>query len=212
MDVYSAVKFLSELGFQEVVLPFILVFTISYAIFERTMILGTTSSGKSQNNLNAMAAFVLGFTFIAFSAYVAALNIILPSLAIFLLMIFFLNLLLGFFGLHEHKSLKGNWVMGFLFVGIVGIFAVSLGFINKTNWPKILSVFWHPIIWTGVVFVFIIWLIARDGQKKIQAEDSGSSNAKSGPEPSSSGNKGFGADYKDIEDEVNKKGSYAKTL
>jgi hypothetical protein len=60
----NAINFLKELGFFDVVLPFLLVFTIVFAILEKTRILGTmkVSDGTdvANKNLNSVVAFVIG--------------------------------------------------------------------------------------------------------------------------------------------------------
>ena len=57
--------FFRELGVYDVLLPFILVFTITFAILERTKLFGTEKDSKNvdhtKKNLNAMVAFVVAF-------------------------------------------------------------------------------------------------------------------------------------------------------
>ena len=69
----EVITFFEKLGVYDIVLPFLLVFTIVYAIFERTKVLGTeTIEGVdySKKNLNAMVAFVIAFLVIASSRIV----------------------------------------------------------------------------------------------------------------------------------------------
>ena len=58
------IGFLDKIGIYDVVLPFILVFTIVFVILEKTRVLGTeTIEGKpyTKKNINAMVAFVIAF-------------------------------------------------------------------------------------------------------------------------------------------------------
>ena len=61
----ESIEFLAKLGVYDVVLPFLLVFTIVFAILDKTKMLGV-EKGKddreyTKKNLNAMIAFVMGF-------------------------------------------------------------------------------------------------------------------------------------------------------
>ena len=58
----GVIVFLEKLGVYDVVLPFLLVFTIVFAILEKTRVLGTDDiDGKPwpKKNLNAVVAFVV---------------------------------------------------------------------------------------------------------------------------------------------------------
>ena len=69
----GALEFFQDIGIYDVVLPFLLIFTIVYAIFEKTKVLGTEEiSGVkfAKKNLNAMVAFVIAFMVVASSKLV----------------------------------------------------------------------------------------------------------------------------------------------
>ena len=53
------------------VLPFLLVFTIVFAILEKTKIFGATKDGESKKNINAVVALVLGLLMIAQKIFLA---------------------------------------------------------------------------------------------------------------------------------------------
>jgi len=62
----NVIQFFEKIGIYDVVLPFLLTFTIIFAILEKTKVLGTFGKEKdSKKNLNAMVAFVMGFLVIA---------------------------------------------------------------------------------------------------------------------------------------------------
>ncbi|HOI18533.1 MAG TPA: hypothetical protein PLX15_01575 [Candidatus Woesearchaeota archaeon] len=63
----GTIEFLTALGAFDVVFPFLLVFTLVYAVLERSKVLGEANN-ESKHNLNSMVAFVLAFFTIA-SAY-----------------------------------------------------------------------------------------------------------------------------------------------
>lgn len=64
----GTIEFLSALGAFDVVFPFLLVFTLVYAVLERSKVLGESGDKEAKHNLNSMVAFVLAFFTIA-SAY-----------------------------------------------------------------------------------------------------------------------------------------------
>ena len=57
----NAIQFFRDFGLFDVVLPFLLVFTIMFAILEKTKILGTEDKEGhvSKKNLNSMVSFVV---------------------------------------------------------------------------------------------------------------------------------------------------------
>lgn len=160
MDLRVGAQYLASIGFDTVVLPFILIYVILFATFERTKILGTWDGKKSKSNFNSMASFVMSFMFIAYNEYVLGLNKILPSIALFIVMIFFLQLLLGFFGLNRSELLKGKVVTSLIFLGVVLIFGFSLKILNEDLILSFTTFFTHPIIWISGLFLVIIMFIS----------------------------------------------------
>ena len=81
----SAVNFFKEFGLFDVVLPFLLVFAIIFAILEKTRILGTEKIDKEdvpRRNLNTIVAFVIGMLVIATNKIVTAINQALPNVVL----------------------------------------------------------------------------------------------------------------------------------
>src|SRR3989338_4268335 len=125
----DVIGFLDRLGVYDIVLPFLLVFTIVFAIFEKTKVLGTEEvAGKPypKKNLNAMASFVIAFLVIASSRLVAIINASLANIVLLLLIVVMFLLLIGAFHAEgEPVKLEGGWrttLMVGLFVGIILIF------------------------------------------------------------------------------------------
>ncbi|MDP2908831.1 MAG: hypothetical protein Q8N77_03415, partial [Nanoarchaeota archaeon] len=74
----GAIEFLNEFGFYDVVLPFLLVFTLVFAILEKTKIFGVEEK-KPKKNINAMIAFVIALFFVATTELVAGTREMLPN-------------------------------------------------------------------------------------------------------------------------------------
>ena len=75
----ESLVFFDQVGLYDVVLPFLLVFTLVFGVLEKSKIFGTekTADGKngpySRKNLNAMVAFCTAF-FVVASAQLVSLN------------------------------------------------------------------------------------------------------------------------------------------
>ncbi len=136
----NVIVFFEEIGLYDVVLPFLLVFTILFAIFEKTKILGSeTIDGESypRKNLNAMASFVIAFFVIASAELVDIITVV-SSQTVILLMASVLFLLLAGSFFKEDK--EGFWLhergwqiffMIIMFIGIVLIFLNAVGWLDE---------------------------------------------------------------------------------
>ena len=129
----NAIEFLQDFGFFEVVLPFVLVFTVVFAVLEKTKIFGTTGEGdkaEGKKNINAMVALVIAMLFIGTPSIVNAVNVSLPKVAFVLIAFMSFLMIVGFFyskGQLEFQSMgwKIPLAMGTM-TGIVLIFLHSL--------------------------------------------------------------------------------------
>jgi hypothetical membrane protein len=136
----GAIQFFERLGLYDVILPFLLVFTLVYAIFDRTKVLGTEKfedMDLPKKNLNAMIAFVIAFLVIASAQMVAIINTALPMIVILLFLGVFFLLLVGiFYSEKEEVLLSDRWrilFMAIMFVGIVAIFLYAIP--TKAGYP-----------------------------------------------------------------------------
>ncbi|MBI4738895.1 hypothetical protein HY772_05010 [Candidatus Woesearchaeota archaeon] len=132
-------EFFARVGIYDVVLPFLLVFTIVFAILEKTRVFGTekTKDGEyTKKNLNSMAAFVIAFLVVASSRLVAVINQTMANMVLLLMLSVCFLILIGSF-MKETKEgifLEGFYkhaFMAIMFVGIVVIFLHALGWLDK---------------------------------------------------------------------------------
>jgi len=130
----NVIEFFADIGLYDVVLPFLLVFTIVFAILEKTKVFGTeTIEGKEypKKNLDAMTAFVMAFFVVASSKLVEIITQVSSYTVILLLLsVLFLLLVGSFMKEGEGGFLTGNWnyfFMIMMFVGIALIFIYALG-------------------------------------------------------------------------------------
>lgn len=141
---HGAVAFLDKLGVYDVVLPFLLVFTMMYAFLEKTKVFGTEtyyvdgdptkkSFSGSRRNLNAMVSFVVAFFVIASAQLVAIINQTLAHMVLLLVLVFCFMLVAGSFHKQSDEGffLKKPWSTIFMVLGFVVILFI---FLNALGW------------------------------------------------------------------------------
>lgn len=136
----DSLVFFDSIGLYDVVLPFLLVFTLVFGILEKSKIFGSekTPDGKmgpySRKNLNAMVAFCVSFFVVASAQLVSLINVFVSRIALVLVIIvMFMLLVASMSGEQGEKGfeLPKAWV-GFLTVVIFG--AVILIFLDGLGW------------------------------------------------------------------------------
>ncbi len=168
--------FFGEIGLFDVVLPFLLVFAIVYAILEKTKVLGTDMiDGKSytKKNLNAIVAFSISFMVVASAQLVELLTKVSSQIVVLLFLAVFFLLLVGSFAREgEPIFLEGGWKITFMiimFIGIMGIFLNALKTSDGTTWLEHVGDFFSgsndkligSIILVAVVVGFIFVMVAE---------------------------------------------------
>jgi hypothetical protein len=161
----NVLEFLDTLGVYDVLLPFILVFAIMFAILEKSKVLGTETKGDvtiPKRNINSLVAFVIAFFVVASSRIVAAINQALSHIVILLVATVFFLVLIGVF----HKEgepifLDGGWKTGGMIVMLVGIVLIFLNAIRTKTGVSWLEWVWSYVIknWNSTVVGTIIFLI-----------------------------------------------------
>lgn len=162
----GAIEFLDRLGIYDVVLPFLLTFTIVFAIFERTKIFGTEKIGGQEyprKNLNAIAAFVIALIVVASTKIVAVINQALSKIVLLLLIaISFLILIGTFYGKDEEVKLSGTWRewgMTFMALGVILVFAYEVGWLTPL-WNYLMSNWNSNVVGSIILIILIIMFMA----------------------------------------------------
>ena len=173
-------SFFETIGIFDVVLPFLLVFTIVFAILEKTKVFGTDDIGGvkySKKNLNAITAFCIAFLVIASAQLVEILTKVSSQIVVLLFLSVFFLLLVGSFAKEgEPIFLEGGWKTTFIvimFVGILGIFLNALKTDSGETWlekatnyiaggsnDKIVG----SIVLLGVMVMFIAFIVKEPKQ------------------------------------------------
>ncbi|MBS3096558.1 hypothetical protein J4480_03905 [Candidatus Woesearchaeota archaeon] len=129
--------FFDSIGLFDVVLPFLLVFTIVFAILEKTKVLGTEDiEGKkyTKKNLNAISAFVMAFLVVASSELVEIITTVSSQAVVVLfLSVLFLLLVGSFYKEGEPVFLEGGWKIVFMIIVFIAIIGIFLGAIKTSD-------------------------------------------------------------------------------
>ncbi|HLC62700.1 MAG TPA: hypothetical protein VJJ21_00100 [Candidatus Nanoarchaeia archaeon] len=179
----KAVQFFKDFGLFDIVLPFLLVFAIVYAVLDKTRILGQyTYKGESypNKNLNAVVAFVVAMLVVAAANIVGVINEALPNIVLLLVVLVSLLLLVGvFFKTGEldlgttHKTTVGIFI-GLISIGVLLIFLGAIRNEDGKSWLEwvfnwIIEQWQGPIFASLLIFILaiatIVWLTKAGGDK-----------------------------------------------
>jgi len=159
----EVIVFLDKVGLYDVVLPFLLVFTIVFAILEKTKVFGVEEiEGKkiTKKNLNAIVAFVAGFLVVASTKLVGIINQVVANTVLLILLSVLFLALVGTFvksdkeGIFLEKGWKALFMI-IMFLGIVLIFLHALGWL-KPLWYFIAFKTSMQIVGVLALFAFAI--------------------------------------------------------
>lgn len=141
--------------FVNLVLPFLLVFTLVFAILQKTKILG---DGKKQ--IDAIVALVVGLLVVAFGYAVNIIVFLMPVLAVSLVVILLFLLIWGFthgsekFEIHKNVKMAG---------GVIAALVVAIALIYVTGfYNTFLSWFNSDSSYVGTA-VFVILMVVGVG-------------------------------------------------
>ena len=149
-------------GMLDVMLPFLLIFTVVFAVLQKAKIFGEDSK-----RFNVIIALVLGMvvviphilgTYPAGQDAVLIINNLLPNVALVLIAIIMVLLLSGVFGYTSPSSGASGIILIPAFAVIIWLFGVSAGWWANFNWfsidPDTIAV-----VLVLLVFGIIIWAV-----------------------------------------------------
>jgi NO-binding membrane sensor protein with MHYT domain len=170
--------YLYEMGILDVIIPFILVFTIVFAVLQKTKILGADKDGRPRKNYNSVIALVMGLSVViphVIGLYppdrdvVEIINRSLPNVSLVLVAVIALLLIIGVFGGEVNiagSSLAGVAVL-FAIVATIYIFGSAANIWEVPGWLSFIN---NPetqmLVVVILVFALIIWFITKDDKEK----------------------------------------------
>jgi hypothetical protein len=176
----DSINFLVKLGVYDIILPFLLVFVLVFALLEKTKVLGVDIvKGKdgekgefSKKSLNAMVAFVTGFFVVASTQLVAVINQTLSQIFLLLLLVVCFLLVWGAFHQqtkegffldpkNKHHRFYYRALMAIVMITIIMIFLNALGWLDsmyefmKNNWN---TDYVAAVIFILLIIGFMAWI------------------------------------------------------
>jgi len=169
----DSINFLVKLGVYDIILPFLLVFVLVFALLEKTKILGTDSiKGKdgekyeyTKKSLNAMVSFVIGFFVVASTQLVAVINQTLSQVFLLLLLVVCFLLVWGAF----HQQTKEGFFLDpknkyhkFYYSALMAavMIAILMIFLNALGWLELVYGYlknnWNTDYVAAVIFILLI--------------------------------------------------------
>lgn len=174
----DTLEFFYDLGVYDVILPFLLIFTIVFAILEKSKIFGTETSGDheyTKKNLNAMVAFVTSFFVVGSAQLVAVISEAVSNIVLLLVLSVFFLILAGSFNKDEEFYLKSGWNTAFMWMMFIGVVLI---FLNALGWLQLLygylSFNWDSTTTSSIILIILVIslmvYITRDPNKPKKEE------------------------------------------
>ncbi len=116
----DTVDYLVNIGVYDVLLPFLLVFAIIFAVLEKTAILG-----KDKTNINVIVSVVIGLLLIVQRGIVELINLFLPRVSLIIVVVLMGLLVIAMVAGKEFKGLKGP-VLGIAIIIILVSLIIAL--------------------------------------------------------------------------------------
>ena len=149
-----------NLGVFNVLLPFLLVFTITFAILEKIHLFG------QKKQINGIIAAILGILLVRNQYIVGIINRFLPNVSLFMIIILMFLLLLGIF-VGQSYGWTDNMLGVAMFISLIFvIWSLSSDFIGeKLGLPNFLTNLDEQtkstILFVGI-FVIVIWFVTKE--------------------------------------------------
>jgi small-conductance mechanosensitive channel len=181
----TLITLLNNLGFFNVILPFLLVYAIMYGILSKYKILGDPfaegDKGKTTRSLISIVSAATGFFIVASSNVVLSLKTLIPYIVLFLLAVFFLILAISPFLQKEEKSGEiqiGNRARTILLASTIIIFTLMIifilglyNYINLSLTSKVISslqTFIETIVVLAIMFGIAYWAVKPEKGQQSQ--------------------------------------------
>ncbi|MBU2590189.1 MAG: hypothetical protein KKA65_00875 [Nanoarchaeota archaeon] len=183
-DMGVMLRDLENLGFYEVLLPFLLIFTIIFAILQKIKLFGPTAK-----NINIIVAVIIAFFVVRVPSIVGVMTQFLPKVSILVLVLLMFLLVLGIFGAQGEK-MTGGWLFIAMLAALVGLVWAIFSSIPSISLPSWLELQSGDLQVIGLIIALFggIYLITRESGEK--SGDAGGGNWKKLADSFGAGNLG----------------------
>lgn len=173
------IRIMESWGLSDVLLPFLLIFVIIFAMLQKTRVLG-----EDKKRFNAAVSLVIGLLVViphVLNLYpqngdiVSIMNQALPQISIILVAVVMLLLLIGIFGGEAkwYGSSLSGWVAIVSAIVVIWVFGAAAGWWQGWNWfYRFFGADAVAIVIMLLVFAVIIWFVTK-GEAKGEKVESG---------------------------------------
>ena len=172
--IYGAIQQLVDLGLVDVVLPFIFIFTILFAILQKTKILGS-EKGKPKVRLNSIFALTVALFFVNSEKGATILSSVSQKFILLVIVIVVVMIISGFLGFKSKFFGKLGYII--LTIIILLIFGTSVGLIETQDLAQLVSWILTPTMLGVLAFILLSWYIIREPGKKGEVKSAAESKA-----------------------------------
>ncbi len=163
-----AVEQFSLLGspfFTNIVMPFVLIFTVTFAILEKTQLLG-----KKRKDVNAIVALVFALVAIGVPTAMGVLATLIPVIAVLIIILFSWFLVFGFIG----EQFETKWTEGMrkTFLVVIGVvilatIAWATGLYSFITLDDVLTArVMQIVLLVGTIIAIIAVVVGGDDKKE----------------------------------------------
>lgn len=164
VDFYNIFGELEVMGLFDIILPFLLVFSIIFAIINQTKILG----GKK--NIDVIVGFVIALLAVRNEYFVELMKTFLPNVAMFMIIILMFLLVLGIFAGQKKEWKNTAFAVGFVISIIFILFALFFDYTDRyVSFPDWLRDMFYGlddrtkgVILFVAILVIVIWIATRE--------------------------------------------------
>jgi len=154
---------LENMGFYEVLLPFILIFTILFAILQKIKLFGEASK-----NINVVVAVAIAFFVVRVPSIINIINQFLPKISLVVLVLLMFLLVIGILGA-DATTMKGGYffiaMLGAL-VGVIWAITSSIPGISLPGWLSLDAVNKGYLLGIGAFILIAFFLFKEDNQSQ----------------------------------------------
>jgi|SRR3989344_4520057 len=154
MGIADSLFLMVKIGILDVILPFALVFTLTYALFKRTNVFG-----RMNKRTSVIVALVTAFLFVGLFSFKNFIWMLFWMVLVFIAFLFYI-LLIKMIGL-ETK------VNGFVIGSVFAIFALIASY-QFVDINRLIRFVFNPIIITILLFSLLVWFIVHEKAKSTE--------------------------------------------
>jgi len=163
-NLYDTIALWQQVGIYDLVLPFLLVFTLVFAVLQKIQLFG-----KEAKKMNVIIALVLALLFLQNPYLLFLTQRLLPNISFFLIIFLMFLLLIGIFLGGSYSGLSGSATALAFIVSIIAVItALSTDFLDGygiLDWWYTFDPGFRSLLWFGLIVIIIIVFITRDDKK-----------------------------------------------